>query len=85
MKKLIIEIWNVILQVSLPEADRHDTSAIYRKMTISQLHKQVPQINWLEYLKTFLDKAIDENEPVVTYAMPYFIQMGRILAETDMR
>ncbi|KAK9502137.1 hypothetical protein O3M35_012728 [Rhynocoris fuscipes] len=81
----VIQFEKRLANVSLPEADRHDTSAIYKKMTIRQLHKQVPQINWLEYLRTFLDKPIDENEPVVTYAMPYFVQMGRILAETDMR
>jgi membrane metallo-endopeptidase-like protein 1 len=45
----------------------------------------VPQLNWLEYLSAFLDADIDHNEPVVSYAMPYFVEMGRIIQKTDRR
>lgn len=71
----------------MPEADRHDTSAIYKKITLPQLQKDVPQLNWQEYLQTTLGNQISlqENEPVVSYAMPYLIQMGRIFAESDRR
>lgn len=40
-----------LANASLPEADRHDTSAIYTKITLQQLQHQVPQINWKEYLQ----------------------------------
>lgn len=71
----------------MPEADRHDTSAIYKKITLPQLQRDVPQLNWHEYLQTTLGDQItlQPNEPVVSYAMPYLIQMGRIFAETDRR
>lgn len=73
------------LQASLPEADRHDTSAIYRKLTLAQLQKEVPQVRWLEYLSAFLDADITDQEPVVSYALPYFVEMGKILERTDKR
>ena len=73
------------VQASQPEADRHDTSAIYRKLTLAQLQQEVPQLNWLEYLSAFLHADIDESEPVVSYAMPYFAEMGRIIQKTDRR
>jgi membrane metallo-endopeptidase-like protein 1 len=73
------------VQASQPEADRHDTSAIYRKLTLAQLQLEVPQLNWLEYLSAFLHADIDESEPVVSYAMPYFAEMGRIIQRTDRR
>lgn len=73
------------LQVSLPEADRHDTSVIYKKLTLKQLQKIIPQIQWQEYLSSFLSVEITENEPVVAYGLTYFIEMGKILAETDRR
>ncbi|KAL1137603.1 hypothetical protein AAG570_009299 [Ranatra chinensis] len=81
----VIQFEKRLANASLPEADRHDTSAIYKKLTIGQLHRLVPQIDWLQYLRTFLDLPINQSETVVTYAMPYFIQMGKILAETDIR
>lgn len=76
-----------LANASLPEADRHDTSAIYKQLTLPELQKQVPQINWSEYLQAILGKHVQlqENEPVVSYAMPYLIEMGKILAATDRR
>lgn len=69
----------------MPEADRHDTSSIYRKLTLPQLQKEVPQINWNEYLQATLgpNVRLDPNEPIVSYGMPYMVQMGKILAATD--
>nr|CAD7394954.1 unnamed protein product [Timema cristinae] len=81
----VIQFEKDLANASLPEADRHDTSAIYRKLKLSQLQVEVPQLNWLEYLNAFLDADITEDEPVVSYAMPYFSEMGRIIQRTDRR
>ncbi|KAF2886482.1 hypothetical protein ILUMI_19691, partial [Ignelater luminosus] len=74
-----------VRKVSLPEVDRHDTSTIYKKLTLKQLQKIVPQINWVEYLSSFLSDDITENEPVVAYGLSYFIEMGKVLDQTDRR
>ena len=75
-----------LLQASLPEADRHDTSAIYKKLTLGELQKAVPQLNWREYLQVTLgDVQLKDDEDVVSYAMPYLVEMGKIIAETDRR
>lgn len=70
----------------MPEVDRHDTSAIYRKLTLGELQKEVPQLDWREYLKVTLgDVNLTDDEALVSYAMPYLVQMGKIVAETDRR
>jgi neprilysin len=70
----------------MPEVDRHDTSAIYRKLTLGELQKEVPELNWREYLTVTLGSVdISDDETLVSYATPYLMQMGRILAETDRR
>lgn len=70
----------------MPEVDRHDTSAIYRKLTLRELQREVPQLNWREYLQVTLgDGELRDDEAIVSYAMPYLISMGQILAETDKR
>lgn len=75
-----------IWQASIPEVDRHDTSAIYRKLTLVDLQREVPQLNWREYLQETLgDVQLKSDEEVVVYAMPYLVQMGRIIFETDRR
>ncbi|XP_076315329.1 neprilysin-1-like isoform X2 [Tachypleus tridentatus] len=71
-----------LANASIPEADRHDAGAIYNKMTVQELMDIVPEFSWLDYLNTILPINIDEFEPVVAYALPYFKQMGRIISET---
>ncbi|XP_022248558.1 membrane metallo-endopeptidase-like 1 [Limulus polyphemus] len=71
-----------LANASIPEADRHDTGAIYNKMTVQELMDIVPEFSWLDYLNTILPINVDEFEPVVAYALPYFKQMGRIISET---
>ena len=73
------------LQASTPEADRHDTSAIYRKLTLRELQREVPQLRWRTYLEKFLVSPITDEEPLVAYAMPYFVKMGYIIQKTPRR
>ncbi|XP_011861521.1 PREDICTED: endothelin-converting enzyme 2-like isoform X2 [Vollenhovia emeryi] len=81
----VIALEKQLANASLPEADRHDTSAMYRKLTLQELQQEVPQLQWLIYLRTFINAPINEKELVVMYAMPYFVQMGRIISRTDQR
>ncbi|TGZ50924.1 Membrane metallo-endopeptidase-like protein, partial [Temnothorax longispinosus] len=81
----VIALEKQLANASLPEADRHDTSAMYRKLTLQKLQQEVPQLHWLVYLREFIKAPIDEKELVVMYAMPYFMQMGRIISRTDRR
>ncbi|XP_030759293.1 neprilysin-1-like isoform X1 [Sitophilus oryzae] len=81
----IIEFEKKLAEVSLPEQDRHDTSVMYKKLSLKKLQEIVPQINWLEYFRSFLDVDINEDEPVVAYGLHYFLEMGKIIAETDRR
>lgn len=76
-----------LVNASLPEADRHDTSAIYTKLTLPELQRQVPQLNWTVFLKTVLGPDIEllPDEVLVSYAMPYLVEMGKILENADRR
>ncbi|XP_066590529.1 neprilysin-1-like [Prorops nasuta] len=90
-KTVAVEMDRVILlekqlaNASLPEANRHDTSAIYRKLTLRDLQREVPQLNWRVYLESFITTPITDEEPLVAYAMSYFVQMGKIIQKTDRR
>ncbi|XP_058126408.1 neprilysin-1 [Anopheles ziemanni] len=82
----IVEFEVRLANATLPEADRHDTSAIYTKITLPELQRRVPQIDWKEYLQTTLGTVhLDPNERIVSYAMPYLVELGKILYATDRR
>uniref|UniRef100_A0A2M3YZA4 Putative m13 family peptidase n=1 Tax=Anopheles braziliensis TaxID=58242 RepID=A0A2M3YZA4_9DIPT len=75
-----------LANATLPEADRHDTSAIYTKITLPELQRRVPQIDWMQYLQTTLGTVrLQPNESIVSYAMPYLVELGKILRNTDRR
>ncbi|XP_043262154.1 neprilysin-1-like isoform X2 [Colletes gigas] len=81
----VIGLEKQLANASLPEADRHDTSAIYRKLTLRELQREIPEIKWRVYLQEFISAPITDEEPIVVYGMPYFVEMGRIVHRTDPR
>ncbi|XP_075158304.1 M13 family metallopeptidase neprilysin 1 [Haematobia irritans] len=76
-----------LANATLPEPDRHDTSSVYRKISLNELQAEVPQLNWTLYLQTALGSSIPlkDNEELVAYAVPFFIEMGKTLTKTDTR
>ncbi|XP_061393727.1 neprilysin-1 [Musca vetustissima] len=83
----VLQLEVQLVNATLPEADRHDTSAIYRKITLPELQAEVPQLNWTLFLQTALGNNVQlrPDEQLVSYAMPYLIEMGKILVKTDTR
>lgn len=71
----------------MSEIDRHDTFSVYTKVTLADLQLFVPQINWKEYIQTAFGPNIPiaADEPIVVYAMPYIVTLGKIMAERNER
>lgn len=66
----------------MPEADRHDTSAIYNKKTLRELKDMVPEFDWLAYLRSFMPMDVSLKEEVVIYSISYYKKMGTLLRQT---
>lgn len=75
----------VDMQITQTETDRHDTTGTYLKLTLKDIQKQVPEFDWQLYLRTILQIKMSDQEPVVSYAMSYFTQLGHLLKKTDRR
>lgn len=71
----------------MSEIDRHDTFSVYTKVTLVQLKRYVPQIEWKVYIQMAFgpDIPIADDEPIVIYAMPYIVALGKIMAERNER
>ena len=82
----MIEFEKSLANISVPEVERIDTSAIYDKITIAELSKKVPQINWMLYFKELVHPMnMTENEKIVSYSTKFFINLGNLLENTDKR
>ena len=70
----------------MPEEDRLDTGAIYVQLSLDTLAERVPEFNWREYFDIVLnDVPYNGSERLVSYSMPYFEDLGRVLKETPSR
>lgn len=69
----------------MPEADRQDTGAIYKKLSLKELQTISPEFDWSSYLNTFMPIKIEMDEPVVVYAFSYLIESVKIMQKTDVR
>ncbi|KAJ6219511.1 hypothetical protein RDWZM_005323 [Blomia tropicalis] len=78
----VLEFETELANASMPEADRHDTSAIYNKKTIQELKDMVPEFDWMSYLKSFMPIDVTLNDEVVVYSVNYYKKMGKILAKS---
>ena len=82
----IIEFEKQLANISAREEERSDTSAIYDKITIADLQKKVPQINWMLYFQTLVHPMpINQTEKIVSYSTKFFVKLGKLLQETDKR
>ncbi|KAH6933321.1 hypothetical protein HPB50_014335 [Hyalomma asiaticum] len=81
----VLALETKLANISVPEADRHDTGSIYNKMTLRALSEMVPVFNWTEYLSVFVPVEVTPEEPLVVYSVPYLRQVGQILVDTDKR
>ncbi|KAJ8679540.1 hypothetical protein QAD02_015327 [Eretmocerus hayati] len=81
----VLKLEQKFANASLPEADRHDPSVLYHKMKLRDLQRKVPEMQWLLYLRKFLNSSLTDQETIVTYATSYLIEMGRIISQTSRR
>ncbi|XP_071748069.1 uncharacterized protein [Lepeophtheirus salmonis] len=80
----VIRFEKSIANISVPEHDRINTGAIYTKISLKDLKTEVPEINWNDYFDTVMGIGyIGDNEQIVSYSMPYFKLLGKLLKQTD--
>ena len=78
-------IYFLCVQVSIPEADRQDTSAMYKKQTLKGIETEITDFRWREYFQSFLKTEISPEEEIVTYAYDYFKEMATIVKNEEKR
>lgn len=80
---LMTKLYN--LKITQTDTDRHDSTGTYLKLPLKDLQNQVPEFDWQLYFKTILQFKVSDQEPIVSYAMTYFTQLGQLLKITDRR
>ncbi|KAH9513574.1 18S rRNA pseudouridine methyltransferase [Bulinus truncatus] len=79
----IVSFETRIANATSPSEQKHDTGALYHKMTVRELQELIPTFNVLKYLREFVLDEITEEEPIVLFATQYIQDVIKIIHETD--
>lgn len=77
-----------LANISLPQEQRRDDTALYNPMTITELQRRHPSINWSEVINNFVDfpdKVIENDEIVVVNVPQYLSGFEDLLRKTSKR
>ncbi|KAL5013753.1 hypothetical protein ScPMuIL_008023 [Solemya velum] len=81
----VLKFETALANVTIPQSERHDTGALYKKLKVRELIRSVPDFHWMKYFNSFLPYPITENEEIVTYAPKYIKNMIELTRKTDPR
>lgn len=81
----IIDFEIELAKITSSPEERANVSLLYRKMSVETLYEEVPEIDWLYYLSTVLEKPITKEENVVMFAMDYMKNMVNLFDITEQK
>lgn len=81
----VLQLETRIANITKPSSERHDTGAIYNKMSIGDLARDVPKFQWMQYFSKFLPYSLSNDEKLVSFAPEYMKDIADLLAKTDKR
>ncbi|GFY71923.1 endothelin-converting enzyme homolog [Trichonephila inaurata madagascariensis] len=70
------------MQMSAEEQSEHDK--VYRKLTVSQLQKVAPFINWSHFFNSAFKKVgreINSSEPVMVLSLDYLKKLSELVTQ----
>ncbi|XP_019890443.1 neprilysin-4 isoform X1 [Musca domestica] len=79
----LISFETQLASITAPAEKRLNVTKLYKRMTLSDLHALIPQIDWLRYLTILQQRNVQDSEEVVIYATEYMQDLVNLLDRTD--
>lgn len=83
--KEIVAFEKELAQITQTPEERTNVSLLYRRMTINELHRQIPEIDWTLYLEIVLQREVNRTEKVVMFALSYMQSIVKLIDKTEKR
>jgi neprilysin len=79
----IIEFETQLAKITSAQEDRTNISILYQKMKLSELHEEIPEIDWMRYLEIVQERSIDPDEKVIMFAKTYMKNLVKLIEKTE--
>ncbi|XP_075540860.1 M13 family metallopeptidase neprilysin 3 isoform X2 [Dermacentor variabilis] len=80
----VIDFEKRLANITVPAEERRDDERLYHKMTVADLQKRAPLLNWTEYFTSAfaqINRTIPPTQDVVVYAPEYMGNMTQLVQE----
>lgn len=81
----IVDFEKELAQITQTPEERTNVSLLYRRMTVNELHRQIPEINWTLYLEIVLQREVNKTEKVVMFALNFMQDLVKLINKTEQR
>lgn len=81
----LIAFESLLAAITSPAEERVNVTKLYKKMSIADLSKEVPQIDWRRYLSTVQERPVDDSENIVIFALNYMNDLANLITDTQPR
>lgn len=79
----IVAFETELAKITTAPEERVNVSVLYNKLTLEELHKAIPEIDWKQYLSVVLERPVNSTEIVVMFAMNYMTSLVTLLSKTE--
>lgn len=79
----IIEFETNLAKITSAQEDRTNISVLYQKVSLAELQKEIPGINWIRYLTIVQDRVVDSNEKVIMFAKTYMQRLVKLIEDSE--
>lgn len=81
----IIDFEIELAKVTSSPEERTNVTVLYTKMTIEELHNEIPEIDWKRYLTILYERPVQSSEVIVIFSVNYMHGLVKLLAKTEKR
>lgn len=81
----IVEFETSLSKITSAPEDRTNISLLYKKMTLQELHNEIPQIDWQIFLSIVQNREVDLSEKVIMFAKYYMHDLVDLISETEQK
>lgn len=79
----IIEFETNLAKIMSAQEDRTNISELYHNITLFELQKEIPGIDWIRYLTIVQERVVDGNEVVILFAKHYMQELVKLIDHTE--
>lgn len=79
----IVDFEKELAKITQTPEERTNVSLLYRRMSVAELQRQIPEIDWTLYLEIVLQREVNKTEKLVMFALNFMQDLVKLINKTE--